>query len=237
MSLSNIPSGPSAGNAGKDIDIEPQYPAAYDSANIITVTGTTRADELFISNIGGGGANWGENTVDLAAPGSQIEIIVSQHKPIGKLFSTTATSFAAPFVTGTVALMMAEYPDASHLKIKSKILDNVDPVESLEGKVLTGGRLNLYNAIVPPQTITVEFDNDGFPASVTIKTGDTVSWDNVDTAAHTVTSGTPADGPDGIFDSDILIGGATFEVTFDESGSYDYFCMVHPWKVGNVQVN
>ena len=75
------------------------------------------------------------------------------------------------------------------------------------------------------------------PASVTINTGDTVLWDNVDTAAHTVTSGTPADGPDGKFDSSLLMGGATFEVTFDESGSYDYFCMVHPWMVGDVQVN
>lgn len=74
------------------------------------------------------------------------------------------------------------------------------------------------------------------PPSVTIKVGDTVSWDNVDTAAHTVTSGTPAEGPDGTFDSSLLMGGATFEVTFDESGSYDYFCMVHPWMVGDVQV-
>ncbi|MFB5597740.1 MAG: plastocyanin/azurin family copper-binding protein [Nitrosopumilaceae archaeon] len=75
------------------------------------------------------------------------------------------------------------------------------------------------------------------PPSVSINAGDTVSWDNVDTAAHTVTSGTPANGPDGKFDSSLLMGGATFEVTFDESGSYDYFCMVHPWMVGDVQVN
>ena len=75
------------------------------------------------------------------------------------------------------------------------------------------------------------------PPSITINVGDTVSWDNVDTAAHTVTSGTPADGPDGKFDSSLLMGGAQFEVTFDEAGSYDYFCMVHPWMVGDVQVN
>ena len=75
------------------------------------------------------------------------------------------------------------------------------------------------------------------PPSVSINKGDTVSWDNVDTAAHTVTSGTPADGPDGIFDSSLLMGGNTFEVTFDESGSYDYFCMVHPWMIGDVQVS
>ena len=100
-----------------------------------------------------------------------------------------------------------------------------------------------------PQTVTVtipagsstpgcEESNECFiPDSVTINTGDTVSWENTDTAAHTVTSGTPADGPDGTFDSSLLMGSASFEVTFDESGSYDYFCMVHPWMVGNVQVN
>jgi len=75
------------------------------------------------------------------------------------------------------------------------------------------------------------------PAEISVGVGDTVIWSNTDTAAHTVTSGSPTDGPDGIFDSSLFIAGATFEVTFDDSGSYDYFCMVHPWMQGNVQVN
>ena len=75
------------------------------------------------------------------------------------------------------------------------------------------------------------------PASVTVNVGDTVEWHNADTAAHTVTSGSPADGPSGEFDSSLFMAGATFDVTFDEAGSYDYFCMVHPWMVGNVKVN
>jgi len=75
------------------------------------------------------------------------------------------------------------------------------------------------------------------PASLTINAGDTVEWTNTDTAAHTVTSGSPSDGPSGVFDSSLIMGGASFENTFDEAGSYDYFCMVHPWMVGNIQVN
>jgi plastocyanin len=75
------------------------------------------------------------------------------------------------------------------------------------------------------------------PASVTINLGDTVEWKNVDTAAHTVTGGSPSDGPSGVFDSSLIMAGASFENTFDAAGSYDYFCMVHPWMVGNVQVN
>jgi plastocyanin len=75
------------------------------------------------------------------------------------------------------------------------------------------------------------------PSSVKINVGDTVSWSNDDTAAHTVTSGKPANGPDGNFDSSLLMVGKTFDVTFDNAGKYDYFCMVHPWMVGEVQVN
>lgn len=83
-----------------------------------------------------------------------------------------------------------------------------------------------------------EETNDCYlPDNVSIHVGDTVIWANTDTAAHTVTSGTPTDGPDGTFDSSLFMAGATFEVTFDDSGSYDYFCMVHPWMQGNVQVN
>ena len=75
------------------------------------------------------------------------------------------------------------------------------------------------------------------PADITINAGDTVHWMNVDTAAHTVTGGSPADGPSGVFDSSLIMADATYEFTFDEAGSYDYFCMVHPWMVGSVTVN
>ena len=75
------------------------------------------------------------------------------------------------------------------------------------------------------------------PSSVTINSGDTVEWTNTDTAAHTVTSGTPADGPSGVFDSSLIMGKASFSQKFDKAGSYDYFCMVHPWMTGNVKVN
>jgi len=75
------------------------------------------------------------------------------------------------------------------------------------------------------------------PNPVTIAMGGTVTWENVDNAAHTVTSGSPADGPDGVFDSSLIMaGGASFSHTFDAAGTYDYFCMVHPWMSGVVIV-
>ncbi len=75
------------------------------------------------------------------------------------------------------------------------------------------------------------------PADITINAGDTVEWINVDTAAHTVTGGSPADGPSGVFDSSLVMADASYAFTFEDTGSYDYFCMVHPWMVGSVTVN
>jgi plastocyanin len=74
------------------------------------------------------------------------------------------------------------------------------------------------------------------PFHAKIDVGSKVTWSNDDSAAHTVTSGTPADGPDGNFDSGLLMAGSTFSVTLDESGEYPYFCMVHPWMEGMVIV-
>ena len=75
------------------------------------------------------------------------------------------------------------------------------------------------------------------PSTATIGVGETVTWENTDNAAHTVTSGSPADGPDGVFDSSLIMaGGASFSHTFDAAGTYDYFCMVHSWMAGSVIV-
>ncbi len=75
------------------------------------------------------------------------------------------------------------------------------------------------------------------PAEVTVSVGETVTWSNDDTAAHTVTSGSvDAGGPDGNFDSSLFMAGTTFEWTPDAEGEYPYFCMVHPWMAGMVIV-
>ena len=75
------------------------------------------------------------------------------------------------------------------------------------------------------------------PYRITVDGGETISWYNADSAAHTVTAGTPGDGPSGNFDSGLFMAGGTFSVTLDESGEYPYFCMVHPWMLGNISVN
>lgn len=92
---------------------------------------------------------------------------------------------------------------------------------------------------IPPGSALVGCDDTRecyIPADVITKPGVPVTWSNDDTAAHTVTSGIPAEGPDGVFDSSLFIAGATFEHTFDEPGEYPYYCIVHPWMLGSVTV-
>jgi len=69
------------------------------------------------------------------------------------------------------------------------------------------------------------------PSTLAINVGDTVTWKNDDSAAHTVTSGSiDGGGPDGNFDSSLFMAGTTFKHTFNQAGEFEYFCMVHPWQ-------
>ena len=81
-----------------------------------------------------------------------------------------------------------------------------------------------------------ETDECYIPSTLNISAGTTVVWENNDAAAHLATSGTPDGGPDGIFDSGMIMGGATYEYEFAETGEFVYYCLVHPWMVGTVIV-
>jgi predicted secreted protein with PEFG-CTERM motif len=74
------------------------------------------------------------------------------------------------------------------------------------------------------------------PSTVVITAGGTITWENTDNAAHTASSGTPEGGPDGVFDSSLMMVNGSFSFTFDSAGTYPYFCMVHPWMQGTVIV-
>ena len=102
--------------------------------------------------------------------------------------------------------------------------------------------------LAPPQTYIVSLaegsgvpgceltDECYLPYSLEIWVSDTVSWNNVDSAAHTVTSGHP-NKHDGNFDSGIMMVNQSWEFTFTDSGEYDYYCSLHPWMKGTVSVN
>jgi plastocyanin len=84
------------------------------------------------------------------------------------------------------------------------------------------------------------------PRQVTVHTNDTITWTNNDTEAHTVTSGVSAGieslmnnkrgTPNGIFDSGSFKPGKSWTHTFNNPGTYTYFCTIHPWMEGRVTV-
>ncbi len=74
------------------------------------------------------------------------------------------------------------------------------------------------------------------PATITINPGESVTFANNDSAAHTSTAGTPADGPSGAWDSSIVMMGSAYTTPGLSEGTYPYFCMVHPWMEGLVIV-
>ncbi len=83
-------------------------------------------------------------------------------------------------------------------------------------------------------------DTGNTDGKVTINVNDFVEWENADTAVHTVVSGVSPEiggnGPDGVFDSNIMNPGTSFKFQFTKTGVYDYYCTLHPWMVGAITV-
>ncbi len=79
---------------------------------------------------------------------------------------------------------------------------------------------------------TVDIKNFAFnPVTVTVSTGQTVTWTNMDSVSHTITSTT------GVFNSGPISPGKTFSYTFNSAGTFEYSCTIHPsMQHGNVIV-
>ncbi len=122
----------SAGNSGSSTY---QYPAAYTLGNIVSVAATDNKDALWSKS------NYGSDWVDLGAPG----VGIYSCNVGGGYKWMDGTSMAAPHVAGAAALWWSNNPSGTVADTKKKILDNVDSVASLQGKTVTGGRLNVRN--------------------------------------------------------------------------------------------
>lgn len=134
-----------AGNNSSNTDQVSNYPSGYDSANIISVAATTRTEGLASFS------NYGAISVDVGAPGSSIYSTV----PAAAYAVLNGTSMATPHVAGACALLKAHRPALTHSEIKSLILQSADPTAALAGKCLSGGRLNVYNALLASGDVTM----------------------------------------------------------------------------------
>ncbi|MFC0679158.1 S8 family peptidase [Lysobacter korlensis] len=128
-----------AGNSAYDNDTQDSYPSNYPNANIIAVASTTNTGALSSFS------QWGATTVDIGAPGSGIFSTVpksSKGKLVSAYASYNGTSMATPHVTGAAALYKSSHPGATAADVKAAILGAAVPTPSLQGKVLTNGRLD-----------------------------------------------------------------------------------------------
>ncbi len=144
----------SANNNGADNDVLPtNHPSSYDLPNIVAVAATDHNDNR------PSWSNYGATTVDLGAPGASIYSTWLG----GGYGNKSGTSMAAPHVTGTVALVQSVRPDWSYSQVISAILTTVDPVASMAGKTVSGGRLNAAGAVAAalPAAAEVYVNLDG----------------------------------------------------------------------------
>ena len=128
-----------AGNSSKNNDVPSQasYPAAFDNDNLIAVAATDSGDGMaFFSN-------YGKVSTDLGAPGASVYSTI----PGNKYQSNSGTSMACPHVAGAAALLWSHNPTWDYKKVKEVLLCTVDKVSSLNGKTVTGGRLNILKAL------------------------------------------------------------------------------------------
>ncbi|MBC8002902.1 MAG: S8 family serine peptidase, partial [Opitutaceae bacterium] len=128
-----------AGNSGANNDFAASYPSTYDLDNIVAVAAVDRFDAL--ANF----SNFGSNTVHLAAPGVSIYSTTQGSNSAYQTFN--GTSMATPHVVGVAALIRAHYPDISLVELRQRLLMGALPISSLQGKTITGGRLNAYYSL------------------------------------------------------------------------------------------
>ncbi len=127
-----------AGNERSNSDVRKYYPADYGLSNILSVTAIDRNKNVLPSS------NFGEQTVDIAAPGNDILSTL----PGGKYGLMTGTSQATAFASGVAALVMANNPDIRTAIAARKYLTQTgDEDTNLEGKTRWRRRLNSYRAL------------------------------------------------------------------------------------------
>ncbi len=133
-------------NNNVNVDQVGDIPSAVEAESVVAVTATNSQDLRTFSA-------WGPTSVDLAAPGQGV--LTTDATGYG---AVSGTSFASPLTAGVIGLLYSapcpdiagdalENPEATAYYIKQKILDGVDPISSLQGMTVTGGRLNAFNSL------------------------------------------------------------------------------------------
>lgn len=154
-----------AGNDAVDNDQNPSYPANYENESVVSVASTDNLDKMSSFS------QWGLTTVDLGAPGSAILSTVP-----GNGYATySGTSMATPHVAGAAALVLSVNPDLSTGELKQLLMDSGDDNADLQGKTVSGKRLNANQALEQADP-TPGFKLSVTPASQQITVGETATY-------------------------------------------------------------
>jgi subtilisin family serine protease len=126
-----------AGNSSDDSDKRPHFPAGYNLPNMVSVAALDRNDKLASFS------NYGLKSVHIAAPGKEILSTWLN----GEFYVASGTSMATPEVAGVAALILSTDPKMPVKQLRDKLFNSVDKLDSLKGKVATGGRVNAVRAV------------------------------------------------------------------------------------------
>jgi len=137
-----------AGNENRDNDRTPSVPASLDRPNIVSVMAIDAdgAPARYRDPESGEWlrfTNWGAESVDLAAPGS---LILGIHDEDAQELGD-GTSFAAPIVSATLALVWGQHPDWEYDRVIRAVVETARPVESLDGRCRTAGVIDVAAAL------------------------------------------------------------------------------------------
>ncbi|HEX6623861.1 MAG TPA: S8 family serine peptidase [Pyrinomonadaceae bacterium] len=126
-----------AGNSSVNTDTNPHYPSSYKLPNVMSIAALDRRDQL------AGFSNFGAKSVHLAAPGK--EILSTWLRDAYEEHS--GTSMATPVVSGVAALILSCEPELKVEQLKQRLMDTADKLDALNGKTVSGGRVNAARAV------------------------------------------------------------------------------------------
>lgn len=202
-----------AGNSGTNNDTAPHYPSNYTSASILAVAASNQNDIRIF--------NFGPTSVDLAAPGFQIQSTYnrsnSDYTPLN------GTSMATPHAAGAAALLSAYNPNLSAASLKATLMNTVDVLDNWNGFVKTGGRLNVSNALLnqtvcsfntPNSSITVPTKGGTFSVNV-------IAPQNCDYSVRSSVKWIKISGPDSLSGNGTFTFRVTVNPTITRSATID----------------
>jgi len=134
-----------------------------------------------------------------------------------------------PGMAGTLTVTGAATGQPDTGEVSDGVADEITEegiVDSDTSVEASGDTPPLSDAHISADIIDLDYD----PRDLTVELGTTIVWTNIGELPHTVTD------INGAFDSGLMLKDDVYERRFDELGTFDYFCTLHPNMVGSVTV-